>query len=316
MLIQIKEFLSLSAVYYAFQGNEKLANNQLLSSIIIAFFNFTFCSIPKFWYANIISLLNMLCGIIAIYKQIFEFSTKPQFRVLFYVLAGQFFDVFDGRAADRFGSTKYGEMFDDAADFTSFGVATGVLIYQSFHHTFYFSHSVSLISAMFYISCVAFRLVRFVINKHKSGKTGGVRFFEGLPSPATSAFVITLTVGIQSFKMQNLSVFEHYKKIIQVIYLGLIICILTLTVSKIKYAHFGRVFASKDFVSHKAMGMCGFALISAVSQCIVTKNPDGIVGFGIVGIVWYIFSPILTQKLYLRAETADMESSETDDKDE
>ena len=47
-----------------------------------------------------------------------------------FVLIGQFADLFDGRAADKWGSTPHGEIFDDVADFTSFGLATGLFVFK------------------------------------------------------------------------------------------------------------------------------------------------------------------------------------------
>jgi len=38
--------------------------------------------------------------------------------------------MFDGRAAEKFGGTKNGALYDDIADFTSFGIGTGFYIFK------------------------------------------------------------------------------------------------------------------------------------------------------------------------------------------
>lgn len=114
--------------------------------------------------------------------------------VLFFIIAGQFADLFDGRAARHFGGTKHGEMLDDIADFTSFGLATGLLIFRLLNIDAKFNIVLSFCLAMFYVVCVAYRLIRFISDKKKEGNQGGVCFFNGMPSPCGSA--ITLLVSV------------------------------------------------------------------------------------------------------------------------
>lgn len=45
----------------------------------------------------------------------------------------------------------------------------------------------ALALVILYILAILYRLIRFVVNKRKAGIKTGVKYFEGYPSPASSA---------------------------------------------------------------------------------------------------------------------------------
>ena len=76
------------------------------------------------FYADILSILNLLCGITGIFL---VFQGRYVYTAIA-ILAGQIFDLFDGRMAEKHGGTRFGPWLDDIADLVSFGVCPGLLI--------------------------------------------------------------------------------------------------------------------------------------------------------------------------------------------
>jgi CDP-diacylglycerol--serine O-phosphatidyltransferase len=150
-----------------------------LSCAILAFLS-VYCKIvPDLWYANSLTVANFLCGWAAIYSA----CTGHPNRAFLLIFAAQFFDLFDGRLARKFGSTKYGAILDDVADGTSFGLAIGVLIacqIKSNAPALPMAFPVAIMLALLYFGCVIFRLYRF--TKPTVELPAGI--FQGLPSPA------------------------------------------------------------------------------------------------------------------------------------
>ena len=145
-----------------------------ISSVILAFLSFYCKLIPDAWYANSLTLANFTCGLVAIWY----IARGHPLRGFILIFMGQFFDLFDGRLAKIFGSTRHGPVFDDFADGTSFGLAIGFLILHELR-----MDSVPLLGhglATLYFACVVFRLYRFLHPAVPLPK--GI--FSGLPSPA------------------------------------------------------------------------------------------------------------------------------------
>jgi CDP-diacylglycerol--serine O-phosphatidyltransferase len=148
-----------------------------IACVILAFFSCYCKVIPDIWYANSFTLANFLCGIAAIvlaWQQKFILS-------LVLIFFGQFFDLFDGRMARKYGSTKRGPVFDDLADATSFGLAVGCIIYFCLanHEELVPSWAAMIIAGLFVV-CLIYRLYRF-LHPTKDMPSG---IFQGLPSPA------------------------------------------------------------------------------------------------------------------------------------
>ncbi len=182
----------------------------------LAFCSTIFKLIPNYWYANILSIMNLLCGLAGCWVVL---TGHPLVYAIGLVFLGQFLDLFDGRAAERWGSTPKGELFDDVADGTSFGLTTGLIAAASFTQLW-----VGILMGGVYVGATVYRLVRFVIEKRKQGILGGVTTFSGMPSPAAALMVGTTCVLIANDTTS-----------------GIIIAVTALLmVSRVPYAHFGR----------------------------------------------------------------------------
>lgn len=187
----------------------------------LAFCSTFFKVIPNYWYANILSLLNLVCGLAGCWVVLIG---KPTEYALGLVFLGQFLDLFDGRAAERWGSTPKGEIFDDVADGTSFGLTVGLIIMVTFCKLW-----LGLVIGAFYLVAVIYRLIRFVIEKRKEGVLGGVSTFAGLPSPAGALMAGTTCVLIPNQLVCGL----------------LVVTTSLLMISRVPYPHFGRAVLPK-----------------------------------------------------------------------
>ncbi len=187
----------------------------------LAFCSMAFKLIPNYWYANILSLMNLVCGLLGCWVVL---TGHPPVYALGLVFLGQFLDLFDGRAAERWGSTPKGELFDDVADGTSFGLTVGLIVTTAFSQL-----SVGLAMGGIYLAAVVYRLIRFVVEKRKQGILGGVTTFSGLPSPAGALLAGTTCVLIPS------------EAVIGII----VVATALLMVSRVPYAHFGRAILPK-----------------------------------------------------------------------
>jgi len=182
----------------------------------LAFCSTVFKLVPNYWYANILSIMNLLCGLAGCWVVL---TGYPLVYALGLVFLGQFLDLFDGRAAERWGSTPKGELFDDVADGTSFGLTTGLIAAASFTQQW-----VGIVLGCVYVGATVYRLVRFVVEKRKQGILGGVTTFSGMPSPAAALMVGTTCVLVANDATSGI----------------IIAATALLMVSRVPYAHFGR----------------------------------------------------------------------------
>ena len=156
---------------YSFAVN--IPNYLLGSSVFISLTFGCFALIPKYLYANLISLINLTFGVMGIIQLIRTMNQPIVYMVSTFVLFGQIADMFDGRAADRWGSTPNGELFDDAADFTSFGLTTGALVFKVMTIDLKLPKVPSIVLVVIYSSAILFRLIRFVVKKRKLAAISG-----------------------------------------------------------------------------------------------------------------------------------------------
>lgn len=222
------------------------------NATVINIIFFLFRMVPKHQYANVISLVNFAFGVAGI-VHLFHNMESPAVtvQVPLYIILGQFADLFDGRAAERFGSTSYGELLDDIADFTSFGLCTGLYIYRMLTFRLGMSIYISAVTTLAYVLSVLYRLIRFVINKRKAGIKTGVTFFEGYPSPASSAAMNCINCMYEVWDNHVQRRLRGY----QFLYFLYLFIVIVITDSKIKYPHFGRVFINSRGISSKVKAM-------------------------------------------------------------
>jgi len=139
---------------------------------------------------NLITLLNLACGTVAI---VLSLEGHWQWAV-YLVLAASVFDFLDGFAARTLKAyTVIGRQLDSLADMISFGVLPAVFIYILFKDLFlnqpvdsarfyYHLQWVVLLSVVLVPVLSAIRLARFNTEKDQG------EFFYGLPTPAHTLF--------------------------------------------------------------------------------------------------------------------------------
>jgi CDP-diacylglycerol--serine O-phosphatidyltransferase len=240
-------------------GLPGFSNQMLQLCIILSISSIAFKLIANRFYADILSLLNLCCGIIGI---VFILQMRPVYAAIA-ILAGQIFDLFDGRMADKHGGTKLGPWLDDIADLISFGVCPAFLILLKGNWGV-----LPFIVGIAYFSAVAFRLWRFIArDKHDSTLSPGV--FNGLPSPAGAM----VSLGACLF-WDN-------------VWIVWAVVLLTsyLLVSDIRFVHFGRVILRhfpRIFVV-----IFGFIIVFIISFLIKVRDPKMLGGLLLVAFLIY-----------------------------
>ena len=157
-------------------------------------FNFFWMTIKKH-IPNIITLLNLLCGCIAI-----TFVVQKQFEMAFYfVCLGIFLDFFDGFFARLFKvSSPLGLQLDSLADMVTSGITPGLTLFYMMLEAFglqitnAFNGNYALAFLGFLVtlgSC--YRLANFNIDTRQTDS------FIGLPTPANALFIMSLPLIIR-----------------------------------------------------------------------------------------------------------------------
>ncbi|MCL2398179.1 MAG: CDP-alcohol phosphatidyltransferase family protein [Defluviitaleaceae bacterium] len=120
---------------------------------------------------NILTMVNMLLGIVSILILIWVDHPQKIFIVTGLILLGAIADFFDGFAARKLdASTKLGKHLDSYADIITFGIAPICLIK---HFTFY-GNTIIVVSSLIFIATGAYRLVRHNLEDSND-------YFIGLP---------------------------------------------------------------------------------------------------------------------------------------
>lgn len=139
---------------------------------------------------NLITLLNLACGTVAI---VFTLEGQWQWAV-YLVLAASVFDFLDGFTARMLNAySNTGKQLDSLADMISFGVLPAVFIYTLFKNLFqhqpadsgtFYDHLqwVVFASVLLVPAFSAIRLARFNTEEDQGA------FFYGLPTPAHTLF--------------------------------------------------------------------------------------------------------------------------------
>ena len=154
---------------------------------------------------NFITLLNLLCGCIAV---LFAVQNMLQLTALF-VFLGIFFDFLDGLAARLLKvQSEIGVQLDSLADMVTSGVVPGIVMFQllNMSHTGGWSNSgeglyyeitetMIWVGGKFYVLSLAgfiitlasaYRLAKFNIDENQ------VSSFIGLPTPANTLLILSL----------------------------------------------------------------------------------------------------------------------------
>ena len=140
---------------------------------------------------NLITLLNLFCGCIAI---VFVAKAEPNFEMAFYfVCLGIFLDFFDGFFARLFKvSSPLGLQLDSLADMVTSGVVPGFVMYFMLSNS---QHEISAHPMMAYFGFIitmgsCYRLANFNIDTRQTDS------FIGLPTPANALFILSLPLVV------------------------------------------------------------------------------------------------------------------------
>lgn len=148
---------------------------------------------------NIITLLNLFCGCIAV---VFAFNLQFEMAFLF-VSLGIFLDFFDGFFARMFNvSSELGLQLDSLADMVTSGLVPGLIMFQLMSA----STSTDLVSQLFpYLGFIitlgsCYRLANFNIDTRQTDS------FIGLPTPANALVILSLPLVLKN--SESLILFE------------------------------------------------------------------------------------------------------------
>lgn len=145
---------------------------------------------------NIITLLNLFCGCIALI-----FLTQTDFYLAFFFVAlGIFFDFFDGFFARLLGvSSPLGVQLDSLADMVTSGVVPGYAMFLMLTNNSP-ENGALLPYTGFLISLGAcYRLANFNVDTRQSDS------FIGLPTPANALFIMSLPLIAAAGQVQFVS---------------------------------------------------------------------------------------------------------------
>ena len=138
--------------------------------------------------ANFFTILNLLCGLIAI---VFFSNGLVNFGCLFIVFAS-FFDFLDGYFARKLNiSSDFGKQADSLSDMISFGVAPAILLFDItkgiLKNNLNYTNEIHIVltSSFVFIYSVA-ALIRLSLFNNQS------THFNGIPSPVAALTVILL----------------------------------------------------------------------------------------------------------------------------
>lgn len=249
-----------------------VVNQILYVCIILSVSSSAFKTISNRFYADILSLLNLSCGIIGV---LLVFQQRYVYAALA-VMAGQIFDLFDGRMAEKHGGTKFGPWLDDIADLVSFGVCPALLILSKSDFGM-----ISFIFGLIYCVAVGFRLWRYITHD-KLDESLPPGIFNGLPSPAGA----TVVLGACLF----------WEKL----WIIWIVTFLTslLLVSHIRFVHFGRFILRR--IPRIFIIIFGFVIVFIIAYLLKSKD-SGMLG-GLLLISFFVY--LITSSKTIISEVA------------
>lgn len=125
-------------------------------------------AVTKRWIPNILTLVNLFAGVVAIILTYAGHTVVPALLVW----GAALFDSLDGRVARRLNlASEFGRELDSLADLVSFGVAPALLAHAAqLHHLGWLGFALAALFAV----CGALRLARFNITRVKG-------YFIGVP---------------------------------------------------------------------------------------------------------------------------------------
>ncbi len=153
---------------------------------------FLYSKDSRFNLANIVTFLNISCGIVAMY-----FIQQGNFFVaiiLAWIAGG--FDILDGKIARKHNlSCEFGIQLDSFADFVSFVIMPSFLLFYAVEKGSVFEEIVAGVVFLYYVISGLRRLIEFNIQS----EAGDVaKYFVGIPTPL-GAIILWLFYLIYSY---------------------------------------------------------------------------------------------------------------------
>lgn len=144
----------------------------------------------KKYIPNALTLLNLLCGSIAV---IFVVNDNFVTASLF-VFLGIFFDFFDGFAARKLNvQSELGVQLDSLADMVTSGLVPGLIVYKLLELSDLSWDNLNLLPflGLAITLASAYRLAKFNIDEDQQ------TYFKGLPTPANTLLIISLPLILE-----------------------------------------------------------------------------------------------------------------------
>ncbi|KAG1451341.1 hypothetical protein G6F46_007369 [Rhizopus delemar] len=157
-----------------------------------------FSMVRNFYLADVITLMNGICGIQSILSSMRYLITndvQDLYTAMFFMPCGMLFDFLDGRVARwRNNSSLLGQELDSLADLISFGMAPAALAFAVGMRTCLDTFALS-----YFVCCGIARLARYNATVALAPKdaTGKVNYFEGTPIPTTLALVACIACFVR-----------------------------------------------------------------------------------------------------------------------
>ncbi|MFR9497602.1 MAG: CDP-diacylglycerol--serine O-phosphatidyltransferase [Rikenellaceae bacterium] len=154
--------------------------------------------IRLFTIPNILTLLNLLCGTVALIEILLYQNLYAAFIL---IMAAATFDFLDGLAARLLGQySDIGRELDSLSDVVSFGLVPSMMMFTLFNLA---EKSIDnpiwgkwgAVITLAIVCCSALRLAKFNVDSQQESS------FVGLPTPANALFCISLGVLFDSGKL-------------------------------------------------------------------------------------------------------------------
>lgn len=224
---------------------------------------------------NIITLLNLICGSIAIY----HILNNDIIIGTYFIIAAAVLDFLDGFAARLFNqASEIGKQLDSLADVISFGLAPGFIFFQLLSAS---GHEVG--GEILNLNMLAFllpafgalRLAKFNIDESQSVH------FKGLPTPAMAMYAIGMVYWYENDAAWQSVFFNTEILIIQIVVLSLLM-ISNLNLIALKFTK-NKIKDNIDTILLLAVSILLFLLfnLSALPMIILTYIVISILSFNL-----------------------------------
>ena len=189
-------------------------------------------------YADLATFTSAILGFLAI-TYIIDGTVESYIVALLLLPISAIIDGMDGALARKFGTKHdYGKYFDSISDSICFGIAPSILVYSLYYDISkgpaldilnddmqvefrYNIENLIAITASLMIALLSlFRLARFTV-----GEQGSNKYFEGLPSPGLTMFIVVISI--------KYSLINEFDNVLVPLFIGLVSL---LTVTTIPYA--------------------------------------------------------------------------------